>query len=203
MAKRNRPEGFTLLEAMVTMTILIVAMLMLVPAVQNLIVRSKLEGVTREVAQLIQLARLEAVKRSVATIVRVDAATGSVIAFADVDGVGSDDPPDDLYNPVDGDPRGQTDYLLGRTSIPYGVSQSAPGGEPAVHDLTPVGSERVVKILADGSAQETGAYRFGDRRGNFLEVRIDPKATARVSVKKWDGTDWWGRGEGGHPWEWD
>lgn len=203
MTNRNRPEGFTLLEAMVTLAILMVAVLMLVPTVQNLIVRSKLEGVTREVAQLIQLARLEAVKQSVSTIVRVDPATGAVIAFADVDGVGSDDPPDDLYNPVDGDPRFQTDYLVGRTKIPYGVSQSAPGAEAAVDDLTPVGAERVVKILADGSAQDIGAYRFGDARGNFLEVRIDPKATARVSVKKWDGSAWWSRGEGGHPWQWD
>jgi len=203
MANRTRSEGFTLVEALIVLAVLMIALLILMPALQNMMVRSKLEGVARETAQFIHFARLEAIKQSVPAVVRVDGASGEVSAFVDVDGPTSNDPPDGIYNPVAGDPPGQTDYQLGRSTIPYGVSQSAPSGQMAVDGLTAIGSERVVQILVDGSADSVGAYRFGDERGNFLEVRVEPRATARVTVRKWDGTAWWSRGEGGHPWQWD
>ncbi len=59
-------------------------------------------------------------------------------------------------------------------------------------------------FLPDGSVQETGAFRFADVRGNFLEVRVQPQATARVQVRKWDETDnkWYTRDQGGKAWEW-
>lgn len=59
-------------------------------------------------------------------------------------------------------------------------------------------------FLADGSVQETGEFRFADVRGNFLEVGVAPKATARVQVRKWDETDnkWYTRDQGGKAWEW-
>lgn len=59
-------------------------------------------------------------------------------------------------------------------------------------------------FLSDGSVQETGAFRFSDVRGNFLEVNVEPKATARVQVRKWDETDgtWNTRDQGEKAWEW-
>ena len=59
-------------------------------------------------------------------------------------------------------------------------------------------------FLPDGSVEETGAFRFADVRGNFLEVRVEPLATARVQVRKWDETDneWYTRDQGGKAWEW-
>ncbi len=59
-------------------------------------------------------------------------------------------------------------------------------------------------FLADGSVQELGEFRFSDVRGNFLKIQVQPKATARVQVLKWDETDnkWHTRDEGGKAWEW-
>lgn len=59
-------------------------------------------------------------------------------------------------------------------------------------------------FLPNGSVEETGAFRFADVRGNFLEVRVEPQATARVQVRKWDETDneWYTRDQGGKAWEW-
>jgi prepilin-type N-terminal cleavage/methylation domain-containing protein len=194
--------GFTLLEVLVVMAILMTAILVAFPALQNLIVRSKLEGRARELAAMVQRGRLEAVKRSVPVVVKVDPGSSEVFAFADVNGSLLEDPPDGIFNPVADEPHGATDYSLGRWVLPVGVTLAAPGAEPAIDGLTLVGSDRVVRLLPDGSVADVGAYRFGDPRGNFLEVRVAPRATARVSVGKWDGMSWPSRGEGGHPWRW-
>jgi hypothetical protein len=199
----RRGGGFTFIEVLVVMAILITAILVAFPALQTLIVRNKLEGAARELASMIQRGRLESVKRSVPVVVKVDPATAEVFAFADVNGPALGDPPDGIFNPVADEPFGVTDYSLGRWGLPGGVILAAPGSEPAIDGLTLVGSDRVVRLVPDGSVADVGAYRLGDARGNFLEVRVEPKATARVAVGKWDGTDWWSRGEGGHPWRWE
>jgi type II secretory pathway pseudopilin PulG len=205
MIRRDRSPGFTLIEALVMLAVMSIALLLVAPPLHNMIRSAKLEGVTRETAQLIHLARLEAVKQSVQAVVWVDGASGEVIAFADVDGATAGDPPDGLFNPVEGAPPRWTDYLIGRTSIPSGISQAAPAGQGSVDGLTPIDSNRVVLLLSDGSVDEIGAYRFGDWRDNFLEVRVEPRATARVTVAKWDEDSgrWWSRGEGARAWHWN
>lgn len=203
MKIHHRARGFTLLEILVVLAVLMTALLLVLPALQNLIVRSKVEGSAREIASMLQIARLEAVKRSVPMVVRLDPVSNEVIAFADVDGVDSDDPPDGIYNPVAGDPAGQTDLQIGRAGIQERVSLRAPGGQPAVDGLPSIDGFWVVRFNPDGSAQDVGAYRLADVRDNFLEVRVGPAASARVTVNKWDGTGWWSRGEGGHPWRWN
>ncbi len=52
--------------------------------------------------------------------------------------------------------------------------------------------------------RNTGAIRFGDLRGNFLEVRVEPAATARVQVLKWDLdlAAYQTRNQGDKPWVW-
>lgn len=195
--------GFTLVEVIVVLGVLATAMLVAAPALENFIARSKLEGTSRDLSALIQRARLEAIKRAVPTVVRVDPATGEVFAFADVDGAAATDPPDRLFNPVAGEPPGGTDYALARWTIPETIAVAGPPPQPAIDKLTAVGGDRVILFAINGSVDEVGAYRFADTRGNFLEVRVEPQATARVSVLKWDGTGWWTRGEGGHPWTWN
>lgn len=195
--------GFTLLEVLVVMAILMTAILVAFPALHTLIVRSKLEGKARELAAMIQKGRLEAVKRSVPVVVKVDPSSSEVFAFADVNGPLLEDPPDGIFNPVADEPHGATDYSLGRWGLPVGVTLAAPGAQPVIDGLTLIGSDRVVRLLPDGSVADVGAYRFGDPRGNFLEVRVEPRATARVTVGKWDGTTWPSRGEGGQPWRWE
>jgi prepilin-type N-terminal cleavage/methylation domain-containing protein len=90
---------------------------------------------------------------------------------------------------------------LGQTiELPESVSFDTPDSEPPIMGV----SGDCFVFLADGSVDKPGAFRFADVRGNFLEVRVEPKATARVQVRKWNETDndWYTRDQGGKAWEW-
>jgi len=52
----------------------------------------------------------------------------------------------------------------------------------------------------DGSVLSTGAIRFADPRGNVLEVNVEPQATGRVEIRKYDGTAYVTKGEGVNAW---
>lgn len=75
---------------------------------------------------------------------------------------------------------------------------------PAVVDSVTVdgwtGSGQEAVFLPNGTAIDEGAFRFADKRGNLLEVRLAPAAIGRVEVRKFNGLDWVGRDQGG--WKW-
>jgi prepilin-type N-terminal cleavage/methylation domain-containing protein len=87
----------------------------------------------------------------------------------------------------------------GSLELPRTISFDAPG---SLDPVTLTGDCFV--FLPDGSVRETGAIRLADVRGNFLEIRVQPQATARVQVLKWDDDDgeWYSRDQGGKAWEW-
>lgn len=100
-----------------------------------------------------------------------------------------------------GDVAGRVVTGLGQTiELPDSVSFEAP---PSQGDEITV-PDNCFTFQPDGSIEETGAFRFADVRGNFLEVEVGPKATARVRVRKWDETEnmWFTRDQGGKAWEW-
>jgi len=88
----------------------------------------------------------------------------------------------------------------GALELPDGVRFEAPPSQTVIDRLT----GNCFVFLPDGSVQELGAFRIADVRGNFLEIRVEPQATARVHVLKWDETaeDWYTRDQGGKAWEW-
>lgn len=193
------------MEALVVLAILAIAMALGAPALQRLIVRSSLEATGREMAVLFQRARLEAIKRRVPTVVEVDASARTVRAFADVDGVAATDPPDTLYNPVAGELRFDTDYVVGVVRAGSSVAFAAPPGEPVVEGLTPAGGRRVAVFLPTGGVDRAGGFRLGDPGGwNHLEVRVEPAGTGRIGLRKWDrdAGEWYAHREGGRPWIW-
>jgi len=89
--------------------------------------------------------------------------------------------------------------LLPQVELPKAVSFGAPGAQ-----LPITVTANCFRFNSDGSASEAGSFRLVDNHGNYLEVRVDPQATARVQVRKWNETDnqWYVRGEGGKAWEW-
>lgn len=210
----SRPAGFTLVEMLISLAVMMVIAAIGYPPLHNLIVRSKLEGAARETAMLMQLARLEAIKRSVPIVVRIDQASRRLITFADVNGAALTDPPDRLFNPVAGQPQHATDYELRPPLSPPGrIEFQAPLAGNVVEGFTVVGGDKVAIFQTDGSVLADGAIRFADGRGNFLEVAVTPKATARVELRKWDGAGgvnpkypvggaFRAAGEGGKPWIW-
>lgn len=184
---RSAPGGFTIVELLVALAILGVLMLLGVPTLLDLIHRGRMEGLTRETAVLMQQARLEAIKRNRSAVVLADLVAGEMVAFVD-DGT---DPPNRSLDPGE--------RILGRLSLPAGITLSAPGGLPAIDGFTAADGP---VYQPNGSALETGALRFGDPRGNFLELRIDPPATAHLQVRKFEQGGWYAPGEGGVVWEW-
>jgi hypothetical protein len=126
-------------------------------------------------------------------VVRLDIAKRQIVGFLDKDG-------DGLYDDTKGD------VELGRYTLPNGVDFAAPPGDPGITkglSTDPAsGSANMAILLSDGSIKDLGFFRFGDRNGNYLEISISPQGTARVQLRKWDGSAWRAQGENNQAWVW-
>ena len=204
--RRNRASGpaagFTLVELLITLVVLGVLLGFGLPALMNLVSHRKVESHAHNAGSMLQHARFEALKRGAPAVVALEGR--ELVAFTDVHGELPTDPPDGFFTPDGSAPNG-TDYVIGRQSVPNGVVMEGPPGDIAgVSGFTNVGSGELRAIFdPDGSIRDTGALRMHDRGGNFLEVRVEPQATARVEVRKWDGSAWRAQGEGGSTWDWN
>lgn len=191
---RTTQAGFTLIEVLIAVLLVAILAIFGFPALQNMIVRSKIEGMARNTATLMQLARLDAIRRSTPAVVWFRINEEEIVAFSDTDGNGNFDP---------------GERLLGRHFLPTGVSFSAPDGEAVVDGFV---NDRVI-FFPNGSVDNQGAVRFGDVRDNYLETRVEPAATARVEIRKWetggegDSPGWYAAGEGAEKgttkWKWN
>lgn len=205
-SRRRLQSGFTVIEMIVIVAVIGIMATIGIPNLLRVIHRAKIEGIARETSTLMQRARSESVRQNVPTVVRFDLTRNEVVAFADVDGVAVATPPDMFYNPVAGEPHRTTDYEIGRYQLPENVLFQEPpaDGLGPVKDFTDNGTELVAIFDPNGSIRDTGAVRFGDLRGNFLEIRVEPAATARVQMRKWDPdlNDWQTRNQNDKPWVW-
>jgi len=193
------PRGFTLIEMLVVLAILMILLLFAVPALQTAMRQGKLRGMANETATVMRLARLAAIKNSCPSIVKIVIdSSPRVEGFPDCDGNGV----------LDADKK-----TLGSFPLPYGVHFLAPPnlqGNASIDGLSadPGGGAANVAIFQpDGSIQKIGAFRFGDDVGNFLEVSVSPQATARIEVHKCllctaNPADWYANGDNGKSWVW-
>ncbi|MFL6193425.1 MAG: Tfp pilus assembly protein FimT/FimU [Thermoanaerobaculia bacterium] len=205
---KNRQRGFTLIELLVVMTLMLVLMTLAVPVIWSTMRQGKIRGAATETAVLMRRARLEAIKDSCLAIVRIVDAVGNeparVEAFADCT-----QPPD--YEPDADRP------LLGTIHLPNGVRFMAPPDLEGKDSLSNTLSEnpadssaaRMAIFESNGSVRDIGGIRFGDDLGNFLEVWVEPAATARIEIHKCrlctnaeERKDWQAQGDGGQSWEW-
>lgn len=201
----TRSGGFTMIELLVTLAILGVILTFGMPALNNFIARSKLEGIARQTASLMQLARFEAIKKSGTARVVVDYATDEVYAFYDADPAAGP-----VFDPA-------VDRELGRYKLPNGVSfwagtDTAPEGNDALENFDdsnscsgtcpPGGWE---EFRSDGTAAKEGAIRFGDVNKNYLELRVVTTASGRTEIRKFDPTDnkYYLQGEDKRTWKWN
>jgi prepilin-type N-terminal cleavage/methylation domain-containing protein len=194
MKTQRAERGFTLIELLVVIVVAMILMALAIPTLQTTWRSGKLRGAANQTMTLMRLARLEAIKFSAQGIVRIVPSTadapGRVEAFSDRDSDGVQDP---------------DEPTVGTLVLPKGIDFRAPGdltGAASVDDLTTDddGGRRAI-FLRDGSIDATGAFRLGDENGNFLEVRVDPRATARVEIRKCllcttdDENDWYASGD--------
>jgi prepilin-type N-terminal cleavage/methylation domain-containing protein len=209
-SRTRRAAGFTLIELLVVMAIILIAALIGFPALQNMIQRSKLEGFARQTAILMQRARYEAIRINRPVVVQFDETNGRVFAFADLNSADPVDPTssDLIFNPVSSAAYRTTDYELGHALLlPGKVKFGAPGVQPEVFGFTadPDGGPNIVVFDPNGSVRDVGAIRFTDaKEANFLEVNVEPQATARVEVRKWNDEEgkFLAPGDDNKRWEW-
>lgn len=200
----RRPGGFTLLETLVVMALLLTLMMFGIPTLLTTLRAAKIRGIATAAASMMRVARMEAIRKFCPTVVRAVEGTPESPAwlegFTDCNGDGIED--------ADKRP-------LGKVILPPNISLLAPpdlAGRDSIEGLSPdpAGGDLNVAIFqSDGSVRAIGGFRFADQSGNFLEVWVEPAATARTEVHKCvrcenaaDRRDWYAMGQSGRSWEW-
>lgn len=183
--------GFSIIEMTFVLLIFSLLLTLGLPSLRATIQRAKFVGYLETASTLMQKARFTSIKENQEAVVLADTTTSQILAFLDVPQ--GTDPPNRSLDP------GET--VLGRLDLPVGIALAAPGTEAVIDFALADGPI----FQPDGSVLEQGGLRFGDTRGNFLELRIDPPATSRIEIRKWEeagGTGaWYPKGEG-ESWKW-
>ena len=203
MAQRRRVRlaGFSLIELLITITVIMIVAMMGFPALMNVIYRSKIETSARQVTTIMQVAKLEAIKTGRETVVVIDTTDRTIQAYVNVD-----ESDDRAFNPDPSKVYRTADYEIRIVTLPNGVDFIGPSGSGDEIDgfAHPASGPDMLIFRPNGSIEDEGAYRIADTRGNFLEARVSPEATAKIVLNKWDpdNTVWIGRREGDKPWKW-
>jgi prepilin-type N-terminal cleavage/methylation domain-containing protein len=202
----SRSAGFTMIELMVVLALAAILMSFGIPALINTMRQGKLRGVASSTLSLMRQARLDAIKTGGQGIVQLvppedpDVDQPMVLAYSDRNS-------NEIFD--DGE------LEIGRIVLPNGVRFLAPPDEEhedSVADFTPDPENDIpiAVFTGNGSVLRTGAFRFGDNRGNFLEVRVRTEAgqmviqKCRVCEAEDDKSDWYANKEGeeGEAWTW-
>lgn len=200
MRNQRAERGFTLIEILAVLLIMMILALYGTPKLMGVLHRAKVEGMAKQTATLMRAARMEAIKRNCYGVVAIEPASRRVIAYADLNRNG-------VFDTATTPP----DHLIGRLDLPSLVHFENESGDkdldsvdgfvnPDVPTVLPDGQ---VIFQSDGSVLDDGALRFADQKGNFLEVNVSPRTTGRVEVRKYESGIWYGNGEGGKSWDFE
>lgn len=202
----RRASGFSLIEALVVIAVLSILVGLGIPELRRQVIKTRLQTFTNQVTGVIQKARSEAIRRQALVVVEFDPVTERIFAFADLHGDNLADPPNLEFDPIAGQRRYTTDFEIATLQVEQSLDLAAPSGELVIDGFTDNGrTQQVLVILPTGSVADVGAVRIADEgRKNYLELRIEPAATARTQLRKWDETDsaWKARRQDGEAWEW-
>lgn len=202
----SRCAGFTLIELFVVLAIAAIAMGLGIPALHNFIVRSRTEGAARETSMMLQRCRLEAIQSNREVVAHLDG--DRIVCFVDADR-------DRAFNPDDSAPYRTADWIVSRAQLSsdklFFRNPELKEGEDSIEGFTSVDGKLSAVFQPNGSVADDGAFRIGDIRGNFLEVRIAPAASGRIEIRKWqeegEVDSWIGSGDPADPdyiaWKWN
>jgi type II secretory pathway pseudopilin PulG len=184
-----------MIELMLVLSLMLILALFSYPTLIRYIHKSKLVSTARQATSLMSLSRFEAVKRNRPVRVEANFTSDSMIAFADMNTNGT-------YEEA-------TDKLVNRFALPvdiefWGPGDGAPEGANAISNFSKDATKAWAVYQPDGSIDKTGGIRFGDKVGNFLEVRVQDIAGARTRLLKWDTSvspnAWVAEGTAGKTW---
>lgn len=165
--------GFTLVEVLVLVALLVLVLAVSFPALRQALHRSQLETATQQVASALFAARYQAVRQGVDA--RVD------IAFED----------QTITTLLDRTKQGTFASRVGflRIAPPValqGPEDELPHGEQAIEGFEQDDAGGVVMFRPDGTAAAEGAVRLKGAGGEVYEIRLSPAASARIAVRAWD-----------------
>jgi len=197
MPGRGR-SGFTLIEMLVVMALMLALVALGIPSLQNALHQSKMRGMVQEITVAMRLARIDAIKTSSRGIVQIVPSTAPgvlplVRAFSDRNSDGRLD---------------ATDPVLASFYLPTGVIFEDEAGlldKDSVKDFSPdpAGGPNMAIFHGDGSIEDPGRFRISDPYGNHMEVFVETKATARIVVRKFENGEWVANGDKGQAWTWN
>ena len=196
-----------MIELLVVLALAAILMSFGIPALMNTMRQGKLRGVASSTLSLMRQARLDAIKSGGQGVIQLvppedpDVDLPMVLAYSDRNS-------NLIFD--DGEPE------IGRVVLPNGVRFLAPPDEEDADfvaqgfTIDPENDIKIAVFTGNGSIRnDGGAFRFGDNRGNFLEVRVTSTAGQMV-IRKCrvcetdDPDDWYvnKEGEEGEAWTW-
>lgn len=205
MRNQRAERGFTLIEILAVLLIMMILALYSAPKLLVVLNRAKIEGTVKQTATLMRAARMEAIKRNCYGVVAIEPANRRVIAYADLDR-------DGVFDQTGTPP----DRLIGRVELPNLVHFEDEAGNKGLDSVEKLDNPNVpidlpdgqVMFQSDGSAlrqndsDRDGALRFADKKRNYMEVNVTLR-TGRVEVRKYENGKWYGNGEGGKSWDFE
>lgn len=202
LRSRCGPKGFTLLELMVVVTLIILAVVVGYPAFDNWLAKSRVLGTVQSAAARMRVARQEAIKINAPAVVQPDFDTDQIIFFINVDQDAGFE-----FNPDPTASHRTADYELGRMNLPtdYQIRFWAAGdqhaeGHNAVEGFTPTNAAvNALVFQPDGTVLDPGALRIADGRGNFFELRIAHAGSGNPRILKYHPSPPWGGQAGFFP----
>ena len=205
MRNQRAERGFTLIEILAVLLIMMILALYGTPKLMGVLHRAKVEGTAKQTATLMRAARMEAIKRNCYGVVAIEPASRRVVAYADLDR-------DGVLDETGATP----DRLIGRLDLPSLVHFQDEAGDKDLDSVEGLDNPNVPIDLPDGQvmfqpdgsvlrqndSDREGALRFADQKGNYLEVNVTLR-TGRVEVRKHENGTWYGNGEGGKSWDFE
>jgi prepilin-type N-terminal cleavage/methylation domain-containing protein len=181
-------RGFTLIELLVVMALMLALVAIGIPSLQNALHQAKMRGMVQEISVALRLARIDAIKTG-QSVVQIVPSTGPgvlplVRAFSDRNADFKLD---------------ATDPVLASFVLPTGVSfDSVDKFSP-----DPAGGPNIAIFRRDGSIDMIGGFCISDPYGNQMDVHVEPAATARIEVRKFENGKYVPNGDNGEAWTWN
>jgi len=182
MKKFFAPQGYTLIELVITMSIVALTLLFSAPSIADWAPYYRMKGDTTTIAGLLTNARFEAVKRNQNVVVSFNTATETATTFLDTDGDGIQDAGEATLST----------YTLSQ-SVNFGVQAMVSddlnnSGSPPTGSITFTNNR--VSFAANGSASPAGEiYLMFDPAATVNEQHafgIAVEASGQVEYERWN-----------------